>query len=114
MKLLIVEDDAAIRDTLKMLCNHLGADSYVASSIGEAKDVMDKIIPNMIFLDILLNGENGTELIEYARNKYKVKPFIAIVSALSNGQEIADTNKADYFILKPFDIEIIEKLINKN
>jgi DNA-binding response OmpR family regulator len=111
MNLLIIEDDDSIRMTLEWLMRELGANTSSAASIDQAKEKMDGKNFDVIFLDILLNGEYGFELIDYARKKFK-QVRIIVLTALSNGENLVSPYKPDYFLAKPFDISILENIFN--
>ena len=106
MKVLIVEDDAAIQNFLKR------GFAYKQFTIDQAVDGLDglrKLMNNeysIAIIDLMLPQLDGTALIEKAREKGNKTPLI-ILSAL---QDLATKKRlldigADDFITKPFSFE---------
>ena len=116
--ILIVEDDKAIREVFHMyLClAHLGIECEDASKFSDAMAMVSKKKYDLIFLDLILNGEISTPLISHARRVHQDKPpKICIFSAMFGAQKIAEIEHTD-FISKPFVLETIDQFIalNKN
>ncbi len=105
-KILIVEDEINIRETIVDLLECSGYDVITAED-GESgffKIVKDH--PDLIISDLMMPKMNGYELLEAVRSYVKSKfiPFI-ILSAKSHSQNIRDGLKmgADDYLMKPFD-----------
>ena len=103
--ILIVEDDEALSDMLQFLLNRNGYETQCALNTVQADQCMAKKIPDVILLDWMLPGTNGTE---YAR-KLKSHPLssdISIIMVTAKGEE-EDKVKgldcgADDYVTKPF------------
>jgi DNA-binding response OmpR family regulator len=112
MKILIVEDDRSIAETLEVFCTMYHASCEITDSIEGAMASLEIEKPDYILLDIWLNGEFGTPIIGIARDWYPDEPpNIIVMSAMSGSEKIAEQNNADYYIAKPFDIDILEEII---
>lgn len=72
IKVLIVEDDRAVRDGLSMIINGTSGYACVGAfrSVEEALKLSDKIQPEVMLLDINLPGMSGTEGVKLFRQKY--------------------------------------------
>jgi len=111
--ILIVDDNA---NNLQVLGNILSARGFkiaLATNGQEAIDFVEKQVPDLIFLDIMMPDMNGFEVCEKMKEKDKAKDIpIIFVSALSN-----PTNKVKAFevggvdyVTKPFNMsEIIAR-----
>jgi two-component system phosphate regulon response regulator OmpR len=77
---LVVEDDAAVRD---MLAEYLGSHGYSVQQ-AEDGDAMRREIernpPDVVLLDVRLPGEDGLSLARYLRERYDVG-IIMVTSA---------------------------------
>jgi DNA-binding response OmpR family regulator len=102
--ILIVEDDAGIRNLLKM---SLGAEGYLcecASDGCEAADLLENAASyDLVLLDIMLPGADGYELLSYIR---PLNIPVIFVSAKGSVEErIAGLKMgADDYIVKPFQL----------
>jgi DNA-binding NarL/FixJ family response regulator len=103
MCILIVEDSNLYRQLLK---NTL-LDQFPALQILEAfdgEDALKKIadfLPNLIFMDISLPGENGLEVTRKIKNQYPSTTVIILTSYdLPEYREMAVQYKADHFLTK--------------
>ncbi|MBQ2980887.1 MAG: response regulator transcription factor [Lachnospiraceae bacterium] len=103
-KILIVEDEQAIADMIK-LC--LGKNGYVCEIVNDGRIASEKIEEkryDLILLDIMLPDIDGYDLIEY------IKQFDIPVIFVSAKTSVADRVKglklgAEDYISKPFELE---------
>lgn len=76
---------------------------------------MEKVNYDIIFLDILLEGEFSTPLIGIARDWYSDNPpKIVIISAMAGSAKIAESYRVYKYLPKPFDLETIDEIILEN
>lgn len=113
MKILIVEDDECIRWTLKEYIGCFKPDIHCfdASSIDEAIEMFKKVEPDIIFLDILLSGQDSGYLIQEFKKVNGKIPKVIVMSAWDKSKAMAEKFLADQFVAKPFDLDIIDKII---
>lgn len=103
MKVLIVEDDEAIANLIKINLAAAGYDCTCAFDGREGADCIEKENFDLILLDIMLPGIDGYELLEY------VKPIgtpIIFLTAKGRMEERIKGLKlgADDYIVKPFQV----------
>lgn len=110
MKLLIVEDDKATRETLEMLFQ--GTDCKATGSTIEAIGWLQGNRPDFILLDLFLNGDIGLSVIDEALKLYSPPPKIVVMSASNAAESLISSYKIARFVRKPFDIDDLEKDIN--
>lgn len=112
MLLLVVEDDEAIRETLKLALEHLGHDVRVVSDVEEATEALVSLKPHVVLLDLLIKGTVSTPFIAVAKQLMgEDAPGIIILSAMTGAEKVAEANHVD-FLAKPFDIDDLAKLID--
>ncbi|MDQ6420424.1 response regulator [Paenibacillus sp. LHD-117] len=114
MHVLIVDDERTIREGLKRTINGAFGDVRVstAASAAEALGILLRDRVHVVFLDIMMPGMNGLELLAQARGTHKGIKWI-VVSAHSEfayAQEALRLGAKDY-ILKPFGKEQIVKTV---
>ena len=103
MKILIVEDEKELRDTI---CSYLSNEGYICENASNYQEAMEKILVysyDIILLDITLPDGNGLSLLRELKKK-RIQAGILIVSARNsledklNGLDLG----ADDYITKPF------------
>lgn len=110
MKILIVEDDVAIRDLIAINLQIIGYEVVVASDGNEGKRIFEAESIDLILLDVMLPGINGFELIESI--KRKDIPVIFITAKDSVMDKVKGLRLgADDYIVKPFEIiEVVARI----
>ncbi|MFR7538943.1 MAG: response regulator transcription factor [Clostridium sp.] len=106
-KILIVEDEEAISDLIKMSLTKAGYHCEQAMDGLEAADCIEKNNYDLILLDIMLPEINGYELLEYIKTKETPVIFITAMGELNDRVKGLRAGADDY-ITKPF--EMIELL----
>jgi len=88
IRVLIVDDDAEIRDALKFLLERYGAEVAAAGSAAEALAALERSMPNVLLSDVALRGESGYELMRKvaAREGGRALPAAAL-SGFSREQD---------------------------
>ncbi len=101
--MLIVEDNAAFRESLKeMLIDRFPSIVVHEASDGhEAWRILGNILPDLIFVDIRLPDENGLEITRKIRQQHRHVPIIIVSNYdLAEYREAARQCGADHFIPK--------------
>jgi CheY-like chemotaxis protein len=112
-EILIVDDSATNVFLIESVLSEYGFKTISANNAKEAFKAIEKKIPNLILLDLLMPQISGFEFIKTIKqnNKFAAIPIIA-VSAITDEESINEILKlgADIFINKPI---IISDLIDK-
>jgi CheY-like chemotaxis protein len=114
IKLLIVDDEKGITDSLKDFFQNRGFSVKAANSGEEALEEIKKSRPDIIFLDIRMRGMSGLEVLEQVKKKDKTIRIIMLT--IHEEKEIADKAKqlgADEYITKPFRVDYLEEVVIK-
>jgi len=122
IKILIVDDEEGICESIKKPFAYIGFTVFTATTAKKALSIFEKNKPKIIFLDILMPDVDGLELLR----KFKaMDPGVIVVMVTVKGDEEtrqkAGELGADEFMTKPFRfddlrsvaIEKIEKLLGK-
>ncbi len=101
-RLLVIDDDSAIRDTMRMLLEYDGYDVMVAASGQEGLAMVEKEAPDLVFLDVKMPGMDGLEVLSRLRGINDSLPVV-IVSAHGNTTTALEAGRlgAFRFIEKP-------------
>lgn len=102
-KALIVEDDAAVRNTLAKVLTSSGIESTLTASGQEAIEKLSTDSFDVILLDINLDGMDGFEVIHALRNSGNRIP-VMVVSGRTEDVDMLYSLEigADDYITKPF------------
>jgi len=115
-EILIIDDNADIRNILNDLIIDAGYKTRVAANYNQALTEIDKKLPDVAIIDVKLDkGDNdGIELLSHIKKKNKDVPVI-IISGHANIEMAVKSLKsgAFEFIQKPFDQERLLNFINR-
>lgn len=104
-KVLIIEDDAAIRIALE---DYLASENYSVESIDNGAFGVEKIIrdkPDLIILDLMLPGMNGIDICKEVRIRNIKTPIIMLTSKSDEADKVIGLELgADDYITKPFSL----------
>lgn len=101
--LLIVDDDARIRELLQRFLGEKGYRVTVAADAAEARRKMEGIRFDLLILDVMMPGENGLSLTR-SLNENKSVPVILLTARAEADARIAGLEAgADDYLAKPFD-----------
>ena len=112
--LLIIEDN---NDLCDFLCQRF-ANSYnilTASDGAEGVKIVFENMPDIIISDIILPKKNGLELTRYLKNDIRTEhiPIILLTAKTSEESKLEGLKaKADAYITKPFNVEIVEETMH--
>jgi len=103
-RILIVEDDASVRE---MLAEYLGTHGYDVEHAADGiamRAVIGQRLPDVVLLDLNLPGEDGLLLARYLRERFDVG-IIVVTAAAELADRVAGLEiGADDYIAKPFDL----------
>lgn len=113
--ILVVEDEAAIREMLNFSLGKAGFEVHEAADARQAQDMMEKTVPDLVLLDWMLPGISGVDLANKLRQAKRTQK-IPIIMLTARGEE---ENKikgleagADDYVTKPFSTRELIARIN--
>ena len=106
MKILIIEDDKSLVETLKEI---LEQEKYFVDYYYNLDDIEDYVILNkydLIILDVMLGERNGFQFLQIVRNEVD-RPIILLTAKDTKEDMLKGFNLgADDYITKPFDADL--------
>jgi two-component system nitrogen regulation response regulator NtrX len=105
-EILIVDDNADIRNILNELILDAGYKTRVAANYNQALSEIDKKMPDVAILDVKLDkGDNdGIELLSHIKSINKDVPVIVITGHANIEMAVSSLKKGAFeFVEKPFD-----------
>lgn len=114
-KILIVDDDIDIGNTIKMILERNGFNAVFRENPDGIKETMKKNHINLLILDMLLSTINGTEVCEDIKKDPIISGIpVIMISAHPDARKICMDAGADDFISKPFNVDDMLIKINNN
>jgi two-component system response regulator VanR len=111
IRLLLVEDDEHIRNTVKTFLSGAGYHVDTCTDGNEAHEKFYNTIYQLVILDIMLPGMNGHELLQELR-KLNDTPVLMMTALSDDENQIrAFDAEADDYVTKPFKIPLLLKRV---
>ncbi len=113
MKILIIEDERMLADSLKYLLTSKGfsADAVYDGEVGS--EYMELGIYDLVILDVMLPKVNGFELAKQARRKHNNVPILMLTARSDVMDRVQGLDcGADYYLTKPFDVRELLACVN--
>jgi len=104
-KILIVEDEAAIRQMLSMALVQEEYDTLEAANVGAAFEILENFTPDLILLDWMMPGLSGLECTRRLKRMPNTKsiPIILLTAKSQETDKVTALDAgADDYITKPF------------
>jgi two-component system, NtrC family, nitrogen regulation response regulator NtrX len=101
-RVLVVDDEAAIRDTMRMILEYDGYECLVAGAGQEGLTIAERESPDLVFLDIKMPGLDGLEVLGRLRALNETLPVV-MISAHGSASTALEAGRlgAFRFIEKP-------------
>ena len=109
MKLLLIEDNEAMRTTLQRSFERLGMQVQTCGDGARALDRWQASLPDVVLLDLSLPGVDGLQVLSAARAAGLATPVLILTARGTVGDRILGLNTgADDYLPKPFDLDELE------
>lgn len=113
MKILIVEDEVLLANSLKALLEKKGFTVEVAYDGETGKDYAETGIYDLLILDVMMPRLNGYDLARQVRAERCATPILMLTAKSELEDRIEGLNAgADYYLTKPFDTRELLACIN--
>jgi two-component system response regulator PilR (NtrC family) len=111
-RLLVVDDEASMRELLQILLSKEGYEVDLATSGEEAMDLYHKREPDVVITDVKMPGMSGLDLIREIRALNPLAAIIAITAYASADDAVRAMREGAYdYISKPFQVEDLRSVI---
>ena len=103
-RILVVDDEVAIRESLRMTLEYEGYECILASTGQEALSLVERETPDLVLLDVKMPGMDGIDVLERLRAMNEALPVIVVSGHGTISTAVEATKKGAFdFIEKPFD-----------
>jgi CheY-like chemotaxis protein len=116
MKILIIEDNLAIRDEIAALLRYEEHEVLESGDGLEGLKLAGQEAPELIFCDIVLPGIDGFILLENLRKNPETEKIpLIFLTALPSSEFIKNISEYEFtgYLRKPFDSEEVLQIINR-
>lgn len=115
-KILIVDDEQDIVESLKFVLEGADYTCYCAYNGEDGLRLAKEIVPDLMILDVMMPKINGYKISRLLKfdNKYKNIPIL-MVTARSQDEDklIGEETGVDEYITKPFELEAVVEKVNQ-
>lgn len=102
-RILVIDDDSAIRSSLRMTLEYEGYECLLAPTGQEGLSLLERDAPDLVLLDVKMPGMDGIEVLERIRAVNETVPVIVISGHGTISTAVEATKKGAFdFIEKPF------------
>lgn len=110
-KILVVDDDANIREVLKLYLEFEGFTVSLAGDGDSALDIFRQVKPDVVILDLMMPGKTGYEVCQVLRRESNA-PVLMLTARDGVEDKLAGFRfGADDYVVKPFDpLEVVARV----
>ncbi len=103
-RILVIDDEPAIRDSLKMVLEYEGYEVMQAATGEEGVKLVEREAPDLVFLDIKMPGMDGMEVLQKLKHMVENTPIVVFSGHGSINAAVEATRLGAFdFIEKPLD-----------
>jgi DNA-binding NtrC family response regulator len=115
LQLLVVDDDAPVRNACAEIATGMGFITHVADSVPSARAHLQRYPVDLMLLDLKLPGGGGLMLLEEVKSKYPEAAVVVMTAfaTVSSAVEAMRTGANDY-LTKPFALEELATVLERS
>jgi len=115
IRILVVDDEADMRETCRRILTRIGHEVEVAASAAEAETLLEATSFALLVTDLVMPGKDGIELARLARRRYPGLAVLVITAHATMETALRATREgACDFIPKPFTMEELEVAVERS
>ena len=112
-RVLIVDDEAGVRESLRMVLK----DTYEPVAVGSGSDALEALAAgpfDVVLLDIVMPNMDGLELLEEVRSRYPRVPVIMLTATKTVKTAVGAMKLGAFdYVTKPFDVDELRVILDK-
>ena len=110
---LVIDDNEDILLMLKAMLQYHGFHVSIKENAIEVSSFIERLLPDVIVMDMLLSGADGREVCKEIKNNPAIATIpVIMISALPEAGESCMNAGANYFIGKPFEMKEIVQTVS--
>ena len=112
-RVLVVDDDPALRSLLALICRRAGFDVDVAADGSQALHLIEKQNYLLVILDLQMPRVNGFDVVRHLRARPR-RPSILVMTALPPAASTGlDGAVVQAVVRKPFDVDLLTSMLHE-
>ncbi|GAA1474660.1 response regulator transcription factor [Corynebacterium felinum] len=106
MKIVVVDDEQAVRDSLRRSLTFNGYEIATAEDGEQALEVIEREQPDLVILDVMMPKKDGLEVCRHLRSHGDDRPILVLTARDGVSDRVAGLDAgADDYLPKPFALE---------
>ncbi len=111
-RILVIDDEAAIRDSLRMILEYQGYSVMLAATGAEGAALVEREAPDLVLLDIKMPGMDGLEVLQRLTHLADVTPIVVMSGHATISTAVEATRLGAFdFVEKPLETERLLVLV---
>lgn len=110
---LIIDDEAVVRDMYSRMIKKVGYPVMVAASGEEGLQMVQMFTPKLIILDVFMPGMDGWAVLSKLKSDKDLRDIPVLISSINEDKQLGFSLGATEFITKPVDRDHLIKLLNR-
>ena len=102
-RLLLVDDEAALREPLADYLVRQGFSVIEAASAAQARSLLKAELPDLVLLDIMMPGEDGLSLCRHLAETHAIPTILLTAKGEATDRIVGLEIGADDYVVKPFE-----------
>jgi len=112
--ILVIDDDAAVRDLMSRYLSKLGFNAVLAASGEEGLRLAKEIRPKIITLDVVMPGLNGWRVLSQLKSEPELADIPVIMATIVDSEVMGFDLGASNYMVKPIDRERLALVLEKH
>lgn len=113
MRILVVEDDVAVRETLGMVLEAFQHEPILVENGDQAIENLKKVWPDALLLDLTLEDSTGEQVYEQIRNEFGKLPPTIVLSAVQHGESRVQYMDGALYLAKPYTMDDLAAILQE-
>jgi len=112
-RVLVADDDAALRNLLVLICRRAGFEVDIASDGSQALQAIANTEYLLVILDLQMPNTNGFDVVEALRARPR-RPSVIVLTALPPSAVVGlDPAVVQAVVRKPFDVDLLTLMLSE-
>ncbi|HEY0143754.1 MAG TPA: response regulator [Thermoanaerobaculia bacterium] len=111
VRILVVDDDAAIRSLLRLVASRAGFEVHVAADGKQAMALITSERYDVMLLDLMMPVMSGYEVLAQLDGIPSAPPVIIVSAMVESRPSALDSARVQGILHKPFDVERVVQLL---